>query len=73
MDLLKLFIAGLIILGILVLGGLVVLAIVGFLTISFVQWLEANPVWKALFALVGLVLIIVLFIAFSKWVLKKTV
>jgi len=47
MDLLKLFIAGLIILGILILGGVVVLAIVGFLTISFVQWLEANPLLKA--------------------------
>jgi hypothetical protein len=73
MDLLKLFIAGLIILGILILGGLVVLAIVGFLTISFVQWLEANPLLKAVVALGGLILIILLFIAFSKWVLEKTV
>jgi hypothetical protein len=73
MNLLKLFIAGLIILGILVLGGLVILAIIGFLAVSFVQWLEANPAIKALLVLVGLVLIIGLFLAFSKWILGETV
>ncbi|UCE16861.1 MAG: hypothetical protein JSV12_04465 [Candidatus Bathyarchaeota archaeon] len=73
MSLLKLFIAGIIALGILILGGLIVIAIIGFMTVSFVQWLEANPVIKGLFVLVGLVLIVVLFIAFSKWVLEKTV
>ncbi|NIR87383.1 hypothetical protein GWO13_07385 [Candidatus Bathyarchaeota archaeon] len=73
MSLLRLFVAGLIAVGILVLGGLIVLAIIGFLVVSFVQWLEANPFLKAVFVLVGLVLIIVLFIAFSKWVIGKTV
>lgn len=73
MSLLKLLIAGIIALCILVLGGLVVIAIIGLLTVSFVEWLEANPVWKALFVLVGLVSIIGLFLAFSKWVLGKTV
>jgi len=73
MSLLKLLIAGLIIVGILVLGGLVVLAIIGFVAVSFVQWLETNPVLKAVFVLVGLVLIIGLFLAFSKWVLGETV
>jgi len=73
MNLLKLFIAGLIILGILVLGGLIVLAIIGFVAVSFVQWLEANPAIKALFVLVGLVLIIGLFLAFSKWILSEAV
>jgi len=73
MNLLKLFIAGLIILGILVLGGLIVLAIIGFFAVSFVQWLEANPAIKALFVLVGLVLIVGLFLAFSKWILGEAV
>ncbi len=73
MSLLKLFIAGLIALGILVLGGLIVLATIGFFAVSFVQWLEENPFLKGVFILVGLVLIIVLFLAFSRWVLGKTV
>ena len=73
MSLLKLLIAGLIVLGILVLGGLVVIAIIGLLTVSFVEWLEVNPIWKGVFVLVGLVLIIGLFLAFSKWVLGKAV
>jgi hypothetical protein len=73
MSLLKILVAGVIALGILVLGGLVVMAIVGFFAVSFVQWLEANPIWKGIFVLVGLVLIIGLFLAFSKWVLGKTV
>jgi len=73
MSLLKLFIAGIIALCILVLGGLIVIAVIGFLSVSFVQWLDANPIWKGLFVLVGLVLIIGLFLAFSKWVLGKAV
>jgi hypothetical protein len=73
MSLLKLVLAGIIALGILVLGGLVILAIIGLLAVSFVEWLEANPVLKGVFVLVGLVLIIGLFLAFSKWVLGKTV
>ncbi len=73
MSLLRLFIAGIIALGILVLGGLVIIAIIGFFAVEFVEWLEANPIWKGVFVLVGLVLIIGLFLAFSKWVLGKAV
>lgn len=73
MSLLKLVVAGIIALGILVLGGLVLIAIVGLFTVSFVQWLEANPILKGVFVLVGLVSIVGLFLAFSKWVLGKTV
>ena len=73
MSLLKLFIAGIIVVCILALGGMVVLAIFGSLAVSFVQWLEANPIWRGLFSLIGLVLIVVLFLAFSKWILRKAV
>jgi membrane protease YdiL (CAAX protease family) len=73
MSLLKLFIAGIIVICILALGGMVILAIFGSLTISFVQWLEANPIWRGVLSLAGLILIIILFLAFSKWVLTKAV
>jgi hypothetical protein len=73
MSLLKLFIAGIIVVCILALGGMLVLAIFGSLTVSFVQWIEANPIWRGVFSLIGLVLIVVLFLAFSKWVLRKAV
>jgi membrane protease YdiL (CAAX protease family) len=73
MSLLKLFIAGIIVICILALGGMVILAIFGSLTVSFVQWLEANPIWRGVLSLVGLVLIVILFLAFSKWVLTKAV
>lgn len=73
MSLLKLIIAGIIALSILVLGGLVVIAIIGLLTVSFVEWLEANPILKGIFVLVGLALIVGLFLVLSKWVLRKTV
>jgi hypothetical protein len=73
MSLLKLFVAGIIVICIVALGGMVVLAIFGSLAVSFVQWLEANPIWRGAFSLIGLVLIIVLFLAFSKWVLRKVV
>lgn len=73
MSLLKLFIAGIIAICILLLGGLVVLAIIGSLAVSFIQWLEANPIWRGVFALVSLGLIIVLFLVFSKWLLSKAV
>ncbi len=73
MSLLKLFFGGIIAISILVVGGLIVLTIIGSLAVSFVQWLEANPVWRGVFALVSLVLIIVLFLVFSKWVLSKAV
>jgi len=73
MSLLKLFIAGIIVICILALGGMVILAIFGSLAVSFVQWLEENPIWRGVFSLAGLVLIIILFLAFSKWVLRKAV
>jgi len=73
MSLLKLFVAGIIVICILALGGMVVLAIFGSIAVSFVQWLEANPIWRGALSLVGLVLIVVLFLAFSKWVLRKAV
>jgi len=73
MSLLKLFVAGIIVICILALGGMVILAIFGSLAVSFVQWFEANPIWRGVFSLVGLVLIVVLFLAFSKWVLRKAV
>ena len=72
MNLMKLFIAGLIILGILVLGGLIVLAIIGFFAVSFVQWLEANPAIKALFVLVGLVLTYCYFLKFLILILSHS-
>jgi len=73
MSLLKLFVAGIIVVCIVALGGMVVLAIFGSLAVSFVQWLEANPISRGVFSLIGLVLIIILFLAFSKWVLRKAV
>jgi len=72
MSLLKLFIAGIIIVCIIALGGMVILAILGSLAVSFVEWFEANPFLRGVLSLIGLVLIVVLFLAFSKWVLKKT-
>jgi len=72
MSLLKLFVAGIIVVCILALG-MVILAIFGSLTVSFVEWFETNPIWRGVFSLIGLVLIIVLFLAFSKWVLRKAV
>lgn len=73
MSLLKLFVAGIIVICIIALGGMVVLAIFGSLAVSFVRWFEANPIWRGVLSLIGLVLIIVLFLAFSKWVLRKVV
>jgi len=73
MSLLKMLIAGIIAICILAVGGMVILAIFGSLAVSFVKWLEANPIWRGVFSLAGLVLIIVLFLAFSKWVLGKAV
>jgi hypothetical protein len=73
MSLLKLFIAGIIVICISTLGSLVILTIFGSLAVSFVEWFEANPIWRGVFALVSIVLFIVLFLAFSKWVLEKAV
>jgi hypothetical protein len=73
MSLLKLFIAGIIAICILALGGMVILAIFGSLAVSFVEWFEANPFLRGVFSLIGLVLIVVLFLAFSKWILRKAV
>ena len=69
MSLLKLFIAGIIVVCISVLGSLVILTIFGSLAVSFVEWFEANPLWRGMLALVGLVLIVV----FSRWLLRKVV
>jgi hypothetical protein len=71
MSLFKLFIAGIIDICISTLGSLVILTTFGSLAVSFVEWLEANPVWRGVLGLVGLILIVVLYLAFSKWVLKK--
>jgi len=71
MSLLKLFIAGIIVIRISTLGSLVILTIFGSLAVSFVEWLEANPIWRGVLGLVGLILIVVLYLAFSKWLLKK--
>jgi hypothetical protein len=73
MSLLKLFIAGIIVVCIVALGGMVVLAIFGSLSVSFVQWFEANPFLRGVLSLIGLSLIVVLFLAFSKWILRKAV
>ena len=73
MSLLKLLVAGIIVLCISVLGSFVILVIFGTLAVSFVEWLEANPIWRGVFSLVGLVLIVFLFLVFSKWVLRKAV
>jgi len=73
MSLLKLFVAGIIVVCILALGGMVILAIFGSLTVSFVEWFEANPIWRGVFSLIGLVLIIILFLVFSRWILIKAV
>ncbi len=73
MSLLKLFVGGLIVICISILGGLIVLAILGPLAFSVVTWFEENPILRGIFSLIGLVLIVVLFLAFSKWLLKKVV
>jgi hypothetical protein len=71
MSLLKLFIAGIIVICISTLGSLVILTIFGSLAVSFVEWFEANPIWRGVLGLISIVLIVVLYLAFSKWVLKK--
>jgi len=71
MSLLKLFVAGIIVICISALATFVVLVIFGSLAISFVEWLEANPIWRGGLGLVSIILIAVLYLAFSKWVLKK--
>ena len=71
MSLLKLFIAGIIVICISTLGTLVILTIFGSLAVSFVEWFEANPIWRGVLGLISIVLIVVLYLAFSKWVLKK--
>jgi hypothetical protein len=71
MSLLKLFVAGIIVVCIGALASFVILVIFGSLAVPFVEWLEANPFWRGVLGLVGLVLIVVLYLAFSKWVLKK--
>ena len=73
MSLLKLFVAGIIVICISILGSFIILVIFGTLAVPFVEWLEANPIWRGVFALVSIILFIVLFLAFSKWVLKKVV
>ena len=73
MSLLKLFVAGIIVVCISILGSLVILVVFGNLAVPFVEWLESNPLWRGVFALVGIILFVVLFLAFSKWVLKKVV
>jgi len=71
MSLLKLFIAGIIVICISTLGSLVILTIFGSLAVSFVEWFEANPIWRGVLGLISIILIVVLYLAFSKWVLKK--
>jgi hypothetical protein len=71
MSLLKLFIAGIIVICISTLGSLVILTIFGSLAVSFVEWFEANPIWRGVLGLISIVLIVVLYLAFSKWVLKR--
>lgn len=73
MSLVKLFIGGIIIICISILGGLVVLATLGPLAVSVVTWFEENPIWRGIFSLIGLILIVILFLALSKWLLKKVV
>ena len=73
MALLKLLVAGIIVVCISILGSFVILAIFGTSAVPFVEWLEANPIWRGVFSLVGLGLIIVLFLVFSRWVLHKAV
>lgn len=73
MSLVKLFIGGIIIICISILGGLVVLATLGPLAVSVVTWFEENPIWRGVFSLIGLILIVILFLALSKWLLKKVV
>jgi len=46
MSLLKLFVAGIIVICISTLGSLVILTIFGSLAVSFVEWFEANPIWR---------------------------
>lgn len=73
MSLLKLFVGGLVVICISILGSLVVLAILGPLAVSIVKWFEENPIWRGIFSLIGLALIVALFLAFSRWLLKKVV
>ncbi len=73
MSLLKLFVAGVIVVCISILGSLLILVVFGTLAVPFVEWLETNPLWRGVFALVSIILFIGLFLAFSKWVLKKLV
>jgi hypothetical protein len=71
MSLLKLFVAGIIVVCISALASFVMLVIFGSLAVSFVEWLDANPIWRGILGLISLILIVVLYLAFSKWVLKK--
>ncbi len=73
MSLLKLLVAGIIVVCISILGSFIVLVIFGTLAIPFVGWLEANPIWRGVFALVSVILFVFLFLAFSRWVLEKVV
>jgi len=73
MSLLKLFVAGIIVVGISILGSFIILVIFGTLAIPFVGWLEANPIWRGVLALASVILFVVLFLAFSRWVLEKVV
>ena len=73
MSLLKLFVAGIIVVSISLLGSFIILVIFGTLAVPFVEWLESNPIWRGVFALVSIIIFIVLFLAFSKWVLEKVV
>jgi len=73
MSLLKLFVAGIIVVCISIIGSFIILVIFGTFAVPFVGWFESNPTWRGLFALVSIILFVVLFLAFSKWVLKKVV
>jgi len=73
MSLLRLLVAGIIVVCISILGSFIILAIFGTLAVPFVEWLESNPTWRGVFALVSIILFVVLFLAFSKWVLEKVV
>jgi len=73
MSLLKLFVAGIIVVCISILGSFIILVIFGTLAVPFVEWLESNPTWRGVFALISISLFVVLFLAFSKWVLEKAV
>jgi hypothetical protein len=73
MSILKLFVAGIVVVCISILGSLIILVVFGTMAVPFVEWLETNPIWRGVFALVSIILFIGLFLAFSKWVLKKLV